>query len=105
MPVIGQEDPSGEQKAQGTKQRAQRSPRPQPKFQISNSRSYGENESSDGESLHAAKKFTNSATGQPGALDSTSCPPKAAATKSKVAQTCSVGLRVLLGVLQRIGPQ
>jgi hypothetical protein len=36
--------------------------RPQPKFQISNSRSCGENDSSEGKSLRAAKKFTVSRT-------------------------------------------
>ena len=36
----------------------QRGLRPQPKFQIPNSRSCGENESSNGKSLPGAKKFT-----------------------------------------------
>jgi hypothetical protein len=44
---------------------AQRGLRPHPKFQISNSRSVGENDSSDGKSLRAAKKFTNSITAKP----------------------------------------
>jgi hypothetical protein len=35
---------------------------PQAKLQVSNSRSYGENESSDRESLRAAKKLTKSST-------------------------------------------
>jgi hypothetical protein len=39
---------------------AQRGLRPQPKSQISYSRSGGENDSSEGKSLRAAKKFTNS---------------------------------------------
>jgi len=41
---------------------SQRGLRPQPKFQISNSRSDGENDFSDGKSSRAARKFTSSST-------------------------------------------
>ena len=54
---------------------AQRGLRPHPKFQISNSRSVGENDSSDGKSLRAAKKFTNNIRAMASRLSPTSLNP------------------------------